>query len=194
MTPRGPALDEKVAAIDAALRAGAVAHAFGGALALAYYAEPRSTVDIDVNVFVPPTGVDRVAGILLELGIVLDDTDRVAARRDGQVRVWWGTTPVDLFFSHDEFHTRAATRVRTVPFGDTTIVVLAPEDLLVCKAVFDRRKDWIDIEQMLITTAGDLDVAGVRAAVVRVVGPADDRVTRLDRAVEEILGPGPNGP
>jgi hypothetical protein len=44
-------LPEKVVAIDRALDD--VPHAFGGALALAYYAEPRATVDIDLNVFVP---------------------------------------------------------------------------------------------------------------------------------------------
>jgi len=194
VTPREPALDEKVVAIDAAFRAAGIAHAFGGALALAYYAEPRSTIDIDVNVFVPPTDFERVADVLVQIGVTVDKVARTIGVRDGQARVWWVRTPVDLFFSYDDFHTHAATRVRTVPFGDTTIFVLAPEDLLVCKAVFDRRKDWIDIEQMLVTTAGDLDLVGVRGAVARVVGADDDRVARLDRAVEEILGPGPNDP
>lgn len=194
MTPREPALDEKVVAIEAALRGASIAHAFGGALALAYYAEPRATIDIDVNVFVPPSDVDRVATVLVELGLEVDDAARALAARDGQARVWWGATPVDLFFASDEFHTRAATRVRRVPFGDATITILAPEDLLVCKAVFNRRKDWIDIEQMLVITVGELDVDGVRQAVARIVGADDDRMARLDRAIEEILGPGSNDP
>lgn len=188
MTAREPALDQKVVDIEVALRSAEIPHAFGGALALAYYAEPRATIDIDVNVFVPPSDVDRVADVLVELGARADDAARELARRDGQVRVLWGTTPLDLFFSYDRFHDEAATRVRTVPFGDTTISILAVEDLLVCKAVFDRRKDWIDIEQMLVMTAGDLDVVGVRRAVDRIVGAGDDRVARLDRAIEEILG------
>jgi hypothetical protein len=188
MSAREPALDQKVVEIEAALRGAGIPHAFGGALALAYYAEPRATIDIDLNVFVPPSDVDRVADTLVELGAHADADARELARRDGQVRVMWGTTPLDLFFSDDRFHDEAATRVRTVPFGDTTISILAPEDLLVCKAVFDRRKDWIDIEQMLVMTAGDLDVTGVRRAVARIVGVDDDRVARLDEAIAEILG------
>jgi hypothetical protein len=188
VTPREPALDEKVVAIEAALRDAPIAHAFGGALALAYYAEPRATVDIDVNVFVPPSDVDHVAAVLDRLGVVVDDASRANTQRDGQVRVWWGTTPVDLFFSSDEFHDRAATRVRRVSFGDTTITILAAEDLMVCKAVFARRKDWIDIEQMLVMTAGELDVDGVRRDVARIVGTGDERMTRFDRAVEDVLG------
>lgn len=42
---------------------------FGGALALAYYAEPRMTVDVDVNVFVPPREHATVMGALLPLGV-----------------------------------------------------------------------------------------------------------------------------
>jgi hypothetical protein len=188
VTPSEPPLDEKVIAIDATFTNAEIAHAFGGALALAYYAEPRATIDIDVNVFVPPSDVDLVAATLARLGVAIDDDARMQARRDGQVRVWWNRTPLDLFFSYDRFHDEAATRVRRVPFGDATIAILAPEDLLVCKVVFDRRKDWIDVEQMLVMTAGELDVAGVRREAARIVGAGDDRVARFDRAVVEVLG------
>src|SRR5659263_502227 len=40
-----PSLPDKVVALDRALDDASIDHAFGGALALAYYAEPRSTVD-----------------------------------------------------------------------------------------------------------------------------------------------------
>ena len=60
------ALREKVLAVDGGLAA--VPHAFGGALALAYWAEPRATVDIDVNVFVPTERVGAVLDPLAALG------------------------------------------------------------------------------------------------------------------------------
>ncbi|MGZ8753062.1 MAG: hypothetical protein ACXW1S_08765 [Acidimicrobiia bacterium] len=47
---------------------------------------------------------------------------------------------------------------------------------------------------MLVITVGELDVDGVRQAVARIVGADDDRMARLDRAIEEILGPGSNDP
>src|SRR4029079_9320585 len=55
----GMNLAERIVALDEALAD--VPHAFGGALALAYYAEPRATVDIDLNLFVPATDYDDVA-------------------------------------------------------------------------------------------------------------------------------------
>jgi hypothetical protein len=42
---------EDVIGVHDALDAAQVTHGFGGALALGFYAEPRLTADIDVNVF-----------------------------------------------------------------------------------------------------------------------------------------------
>ena len=50
-------------------------HAFGGALALAYYAEPRATIDIDLNVFVPADRFPDVAAPLVALGVAADDPE-----------------------------------------------------------------------------------------------------------------------
>ena len=189
MNERELSLGDKVIVLASTFEAAALPFAFGGALALAYYAEPRATVDVDVNVFVPPDDIDRVAVVLQPLGVSASAEERRVARRDGQVRLRWERTPLDLFFAYDEFHYGAAERIRRVPFGNVAIPVLAPGDLLVCKVVFDRRKDWIDIEQILLLTAGTLDINNVRDWVVRIVGATDPRVERFDRAVVEVLGP-----
>jgi hypothetical protein len=67
---------------------------------------------------------------------------------------------------------------RRVPFGGITVSILSPEHLAVCKAMFDRRKDWIDIEDMVI--AGDeLDLPQIEEWLVRMVGDSDKRVEQL---------------
>lgn len=180
-------LPEKVLAIHGAFQTASIDHAFGGALALAYYAVPRVTVDIDVNVFVDVDGAGSVARALAPLGID-DGWLRVAGLSDaGQVRAAWGDTPIDLFFSYDAIHDDMAARARTVPFGDGTIPILAPEHLLACKAIFDRRKDWLDIEQMLLAT-DDLDAGAARRWIERIVGSDDQRLARFDQAVVEVRG------
>jgi Uncharacterised nucleotidyltransferase len=188
VTATEPSLPDKVVELARVLGASEVPFAFGGALALAYYAEPRATVDVDINVFVPPDAVDRVSDVLGALGIRTSAAERRLVLRDGQVRLHWGVTPLDLFFAYDAFHFHAAQRTRSVPFGADTILVLAPEDLLVCKVVFNRRKDWIDIEQTLLLNAGVLDLDDVRRWVVAMVGADDDRVARFEQAVREVLG------
>lgn len=169
-------LAARVAALHDALRG--VPHAFGGALALAYYAEPRATVDIDLNVFVPADRFDGVATPLRALGVTIDDTAAALVDRDGQVRVWWDDTPVDLFFAYDAFHDAAARARRTVPFADGEIPILAPEHLVVCKVVFNRAKDWVDIDAMR-ALGQVLDTAEVLRWVGRIAGDDDPRYERI---------------
>ena len=169
-------LAERVVALHHALAD--VPHAFGGALALAYYAEPRATVDIDLNVFVPAERFDEVAGPLRKLGVTVDDQAAELVARDGQARVWWDATPVDLFFAYDPFHDAAARAVRRVPFADGEIPILSASHLAVCKAVFDRAKDWVDIDAML-EHGTSLDAAEVLRWVGRIAGDDDRRYDRI---------------
>lgn len=186
---REPGLDEKIVLVHLALEAATIDHAFGGALALAYYAEPRATVDVDLNVFAPPGRAGRTLDTLMALGVTLDRREALAlVRRDGQVRVRWGRTPLDLFFAYDPFHTACQAARRMVPFGDAQLPILAPEHLVVCKTVFDRRKDWIDIEQVLLTTAAHLDVAEIWTWIGRLIGLDDRRAARLKGLVSAIVG------
>ena len=189
MSTPEPGLDLKIVLLHRALETNAIAHAFGGALSLAYYAEPRATIDVDLNVFVPPRRAGRALDTLTALGIDVDRRGTLElARRDGQARVRWGRTPLDLFFSYDPFHDACQAARRMVPFGDTQIPILAPEHLVVCKAVFDRRKDWIDIEQVLFLTAAELDVEEVTKWMDRLVGSTDRRATRLRGLLTNIVG------
>jgi hypothetical protein len=171
-----PSLAQRISEIHVALAA--VPHAFGGALALAYYAEPRATIDIDLNVFVTVDRFDDVATPLRALGASIDGSIAELVRRDGQARVFWEQTPIDLFFAYDRFHDAAARARRTVPFADGTIQVLSPEHLIVCKAVFNRAKDWIDIDAMLSIERA-LDAAEVLRWVGRIAGDTDPRYERV---------------
>lgn len=173
-----PSLPEKIEAIDDRLERERIDHAFGGALALAYYAEPRATDDIDINIFLAPNEFTRVGVALRSLGVTASDQDERAAQRDGQVRLWWGRNPIDIFLSYDELHEAMGEHKRMVPFGEGRIPILAPEHLLACKALFDRPKDWLDIEQMLLSV-DELDAGEALGWVERGVGTNDHRTTRL---------------
>jgi hypothetical protein len=168
-------LAQRIVALDQALAA--IPHAFGGALALAYYAEPRATIDIDLNLFVPVDCYADVAERLVALGAgAADAADSI--RRDGQGRVFWDATPLDLFFAYDAFHDAAAAGRRVVPFADTTIPILGVEHLVVCKVVFDRAKDWVDIDAVIAADT-PIDVGEVLRWVGRIAGDEDPRYGRI---------------
>lgn len=170
-------LPERVVAVTRSLAAAGIPHAFGGAIGLAYCTgEARATVDMDVNVFV---AVDHAEAVLsgLPAGVEQPAGTVSAIEQDGQVRLWWEGTPVDLFFNTTPFHQQAALRARTEPFGPVELPILACRDLAVFKAFFDRTKDWADLEAM--AEAGALDVAAVVGVLVEYLGDADPRVRRL---------------
>jgi len=174
-------LPERVVALHRALGARRIPHAFGGALALAYWTlDPRGTSDIDVNVFLPAANCERALAALPE-GVEQPDGTAATIARDGQIRLWWDETPVDLFFDYAPVHADAARNRRMVPFADTRIPVLAPDELAVFKAMYDRTRDWADIEALL--AAGTLDVDEVRRMLRTLVSEDDPRFARLDDAV-----------
>ncbi|HEX7168536.1 MAG TPA: hypothetical protein VF230_16260, partial [Acidimicrobiales bacterium] len=175
--PAPQGLPAKMLAIHAHLEAAGLEHAFGGALALAWCTrQARGTIDLDVNVFAGPERTDETLAALPK-DVVATAADRALLVRDGQARLWWGRTPVDLFFNTTDFHERVAQRVRWEPFGGVELPFLACEDLAVFKAFFNRTKDWADLEAM--REAGTLDVATVAGVLVTFLGGDDERVARL---------------
>jgi hypothetical protein len=180
-------LGERIRTLHRAFKERDVPHAFGGAVALAYATEePRGTRDIDVNVFVPaeqaadvlgllPPGIDKPAGTAEKLA------------HDGQIRLFWDDTPVDLFLDYAPIHEEAARHRRNVPFEGETIPVLGPVELAVFKAMFNRLRDWGDLEEM--AKADMLDFDAVRNALAEMIGPDDERLMRLDEVARRA---GPN--
>jgi hypothetical protein len=170
-------LIDKIVALHQALEEVGLPHAFGGALALAWCTEQaRGTNDIDLNVFLDTSHLDDVVAALPK-GVAVRPSDRTLLRRDGQARLWWDTTPVDLFLNTTPFHEQAAHRARYEEFGGADIPFLACRDLAVFKAFFSRTRDWADLEAM--ADAGTLDVAAVLGVLTLYLGGDDERVARL---------------
>jgi hypothetical protein len=167
---------DRMLAVHDALRAGGFPHAIGGAIALGYCTfEARGTQDVDVNVFVSPSRTREVLAALPE-GVRVTGRDLEVAERDGQVRLLWDATPIDLFFSVLPLHDEVERNIRHVSFGDRTIPVLDCTGLAVFKALFGRPRDWVDIESMAEARSLDIDEA---VRWIRVMVGDDERVQKL---------------
>jgi hypothetical protein len=168
---------DKILVLHAALDAARLSHAFGGALALAWCTErARGTIDIDVNVFVDQALAGEVFDAL-PVEVARSATDLECCLRDGQVRLWWGPTPIDVFTNTTEFHGAAADRVVVHDFASQNVPFLGCSDVAVFKAFFNRTRDWADLEEMV--AAGTLDSDLVLGALVHYLGRDDERVERL---------------
>ena len=180
------ALVDKLYAIHDALADAGHAHAFGGAIALAFCVEePRGTRDLDVNIFVEAERAKEVLAALPK-GIRVRKKDVDAVEREGQARLDWDGTPIDVFLNNVPLHEAVASAVVWVPLEGREAPVLDCASLVVFKAFFDRTKDWADLEA--VAQATPEDVAAAAATVSDLVGPDDPAVKRL-RALQDRFPP-----
>jgi hypothetical protein len=170
-------LVDKLFAIHESLKKEALPHAFGGALALAYCVEePRGTRDLDVNIFCDAADAEKVLAALPD-GVRSDPAKAMAIERDGQARLFWDGVPVDLFLNNIPLHEEVAGAVVWVWLEGRKVPMLDCASLVVFKSMFDRTKDWADIEAIAIATPEDVDAAAKTVAAL--VGEDDPACLRL---------------
>jgi hypothetical protein len=151
MSPKGyfTSFSDRIVVLHELLDSIGIRHQFGGGIALAWYRNPRATTDIDVNVTIPPSAADPVLGSVGVLGVSVSAANRAAVKKVGQARLDWQGAYLDVFFATTELHQEMAREARLVQFGPVQIPILSPEHLIVCKAIFNLPKHWLDIEEMV---------------------------------------------
>ena len=175
-------LPEKIVRIHQALAAHNVSHAFGGALVLAWCTErARGTIDIDVNIFVDNKAARTVINFL-PAEISYSETDMLNMLRDGQIRLWWEQTPLDIFLNTTRLHEQMALRCRWESFAGESVPFLSCQDIAVLKVFFNRTKDWADLEEM--QAAGTLNIPVATATIIEYLGADDERIAKLAKLKE----------
>jgi hypothetical protein len=180
-------IEDLVVEVHSLLDERGIAHAFGGALALNFYAEPRGTGSVDVNLAVPASEAASLIHELRRSGFEPDVPEGQWVPAAG-IRVRRGPEVVDLFLSFDHYHQcvldNAVARPLKTNAGTVELPFLSANDLVVMKLSFNRLKDWADIEAIL--DAGTvIDTDYVQEQLVAFRGPtAYPRTARLRALIE----------
>ena len=162
-------------------------YAFGGAIALGYWAAPRGTLDVDLTLFLSPDRPSDCVRVLQDLGCDVTTTEAIPSLREhGFCRVSWRGTRVDVFLPLIEFYQSARQRRKQVNLGDQPIVIWDAETLAVFKMMFFRRKDLADVEQILRTQGSLLDQAWIRDQLLKLYSARDPRLSQWDDIVREV--------
>ena len=121
-----------------------------GAYALALYANPRNTGDIDIFVARTEKNAERILQTLNKFGfesIAINKEDILTENKIVQL----GVSPVriDVMNSIDgvEFND-AYTRIKKIDFGTTKANFISYEDLIINKSCTNRKKDQSDLEAL----------------------------------------------
>jgi hypothetical protein len=182
VTPGATSVARRIAE---ALEREGVEYAVGGAIACAYWSEPRATKDVDVNLFLDDRELDRVFAVLRAAGCELDEMNaRATAVERGDFVARFGEMRVDIFLDSVPYHAEARRRrVRVHDLDGGSAWILSAEATCVFKMMFFRTKDLGDVENVVAKQGPSLDHAHVRAALVEMAGDADPRVRRWDEIV-----------
>jgi predicted nucleotidyltransferase len=186
----GATAAEVARAVADALERHGLPYALGGAIALGFYAAPRATVDVDVNVFVPPADeLPRALAALADAGFTPDEDERrlqARANAEGQFRGSIGGMRVDVFVPAIAYYAQLASRRREVTLLGRRLWIVGPEDLVVLKMMFFRRKDLADVEAILRDQQSSLDRQFIRRHLIELVGAEDERLVALDTIERDV--------
>lgn len=166
--PADQALLAALAALALALRdLGTPAMIIGG-VAVIVRGVPRQTGDVDVAVWAEDLDVERLAAALARHAIVPRIKDAVEFARQNQVLLLRhdpSGTPIEVSLAWLPFEREALARATPEDLGGGELLVAAPEDLVVYKAVAWRDRDRADIERLLVLHGHRMDLGRVRALV-----------------------------
>ena len=141
-----------------------------GGFAVRAWAIPRPTYDADLAIDVDDDGLARLLDTLQEAGFEVPGEyaggfrdkvagiEKVKVTRVAGESVW----EVDLFLARGEFFRSALRRRRPQQLAGHPVQIMAPEDVILLKLIAHRRKDQLDIEEIL-KVMGDLDLGYLRS-------------------------------
>lgn len=180
-------MDDAVAAavrITRPLERRGVSYAIGGAIAYGFWAVPRATVDVDLNLFVAEAELAVAIDALSSGGVLVDRPSAlVSSKARGDFHGTIDGMRLDVFTPSIDFSWEAArTRVRVTLLGEPTWI-LSAEATAVFKLLFFRGKDLVDLERLVAVQGTKLDTAYVRRWVAEMVGEDDTRIERWDQMV-----------
>lgn len=172
--------------IAAKLADGGCEYAIGGAIALGYWAEPRGTLDVDFTLFIAPDKPGECVWLLQELGCEVSTPDALRSLNEhGFCRVSYSGLRVDVFLPTVPFYEDARKRRRLVDLGGQQIQIWDAETLAVFKMMFFRRKDIVDVEQIIRIQGPAFDRDWVRKHLSEIYGSRDPRISQWDDLVAE---------
>ncbi len=161
-------------------------YALGGAIALACWAEPRGTVDVDVSFYLPIKEAGKTVAVLHAIDAEFSESKvRESLAEHGFCSVQFLGRRLDVFLPIAEIYEAARTRRKKMLVGDRQVMVWDAETLCVFKMMFFRRKDLADVEAILRTQGEYFELSWVVSQLIAMYGNRDPRVSQWNELVDE---------
>lgn len=181
-----PPVAEVAATLAERLEQAGCDYALGGAIALACWAEPRGTVDVDVSLYLSVDQHGETISTLYDVGAEFSAVEaRESLSSHGFCRVEFLGRRLDVFLPISTIYELARPRRRRMPIGPRDAWVWDAETLCVFKMMFFRRKDLADVEAILRAQGSALDRSWVEHVLLDLYGQRDPRINQWHELVAE---------
>ncbi len=135
-----------------------------GGIAVSLTAQPRTTQDIDILIWLENSKWETFLTAGKQYGFEFRVSEGLAFAARSRVLLLKHSNSgisVDISCGSLPFEQEAIDRAKTLTIGAFALKIPTPEDLIITKAVAQRAKDLIDIES-IINTNQNLDLARIR--------------------------------
>jgi hypothetical protein len=160
------------------LAANNISYAIGGSLALAAWAKPRFTSDVDINAFGCAKSKETLFNILeSQFGVDKEDAALQLEHNADMLQFYVKGVRVALFCDTLPVHADADRGAQLVTIDGHTVRFLSKEHLCVFKSAFNRYKDLADMELLMEVNGSTLDRRKVRELLVQLYGKSTPHLT-----------------
>jgi len=131
-----------------------------GGLAVAYWGEPRFTKDIDLSVYLGPSGTDALLAELTKSKFIFHKKEimtLVKLSNRFAIADPSDTYRIDLWLPRTDFEKSALDRRLKKIIDHKYINLISPEDLILFKLLANRPQDLLDIQGILARQKRNLD-------------------------------------
>jgi hypothetical protein len=125
---------------------------FIGGLALQFWGEQRLTTDVDLTLFVGFGNEEPFIDLLINsFKVRMSDAKLFALKSRVVLLETEGGIGIDVSLGAFPFERSMTTRAQYREYlPEVRLRICSPEDLIVSKAFADRKRDWLDIESVII--------------------------------------------
>lgn len=128
--------------VAAGLKSVGIEYMMTGSMAMALYAMPRMTRDIDIIVQISPLDIDTILDLFRYDFYIEEESVRSAVKNRGMFNIIHNDSiiKVDLIILKNEaYRIEEFSRRKQIRIEETTVFVVTPEDLILSKLVWSER-------------------------------------------------------
>lgn len=172
---------ELIKEVATRLEQAGIGYMMTGSMAMAVYATPRMTRDIDIVIQVTHEDIEKIMR-LFQNDFYIDETSvRQAVDNRGMFNIIHNESVIKIDFiirKDEEYRTQEFSRRRQIEIEGASVWVVAPEDLILSKLVWARQSD------------SELQLGDVRLMLTEIIDIDDDYLEEWSEklGVAELLG------